>query len=227
VVKACLEERQGSEPGIDLSFFRLFPPFVEEKPSDRAFASWLPDVRRQVAGMAEWYDPSKGKSWNGRISLRYPELKVPGILFGRLEETLGPFQTQRSLLSQSSFFRNLRTAAMQRISSKRLDKPVAEHRAAFFNMVSGTRIFTQTQPGRTSSHEKLWEAVMSAETNGVATPLESVYRELEIVFERLHDRKLLLLSDGMVGLGLAEPRACDSVFVLRGCALPIVLRPER
>jgi len=35
VVKACLEGRQGSKLRIDLSFFRLFPPFVEENPSDR------------------------------------------------------------------------------------------------------------------------------------------------------------------------------------------------
>ena len=230
VLKAYLDESQGSEVGADLSFMCVFPPLTGKGSDNGDNASWLPDIRNRVAGLAEWYDPSKGKVWSGRISLQYPALHVPAVPLGQIRATLGPFQTKRASLS-NNFARTgrlfqaseLRAVAMEGIRNRRPDETPTEHDVAFFHMVAGTRIFTQTRGRLALSHEELWSAVVESEASGVE-PMQRVHDQFEIVFERLHDRKLLLLSDGSVGLGPSESCAGDFVFVLRTCSLPMVLR---
>jgi hypothetical protein len=201
-----------------LCCFRQFP-------SEEGYPSWLSDLRNRINGMSPFAYSASGNR-QASTSIVKGVLRAKGVRISIVDKVRGPYQLPPlppwgAFVSSSLYDRKLEEMeeiAFSTLQTRYPDEDSDSQERRFWHMISGSRHGSSEAQCR-----QLWNRCSEVGLMAGGGSCEE-RRNFSFVFERLLDRCLFTTSDCHIGLGPPDLQKGDSICVLYGCNLCVILR---
>jgi hypothetical protein len=234
----------------DLDIFCYFPPLPTGSRND---CSWLPDLGQHINGLcAASFRASAGRQLDFRFSSDLKYLTVKGIALATVDKVVGRFDFAQLLdfsmkddqftVFEDRAFISLKIAALQALHTSVLPSATEDFVEDYFwnNIVGDNIVLGADGPDVPCpcGYLELWESVLlrtcdettqmqadnetAKRLGGVAKRFEKTVNIASLM--RLSGRCIFITADKMVGLGPANLQRGDTITIMFGSGLPLILR---